>query len=83
MTKQLAAHIRSRIKAAGIKARVCVAQGGGFVQVFAPACDVTFTEDEQREIRIIGKVNGCTWVQGMEICIEQMTNPYDFRFYKA
>ena len=76
-----ATHIRNRVKAAGIVARVRVAPGGGCIQVFAPAFGVKFTEEEQRQIRLIGKCNGFTWVRGMEIDIEQMTNPDSFNFY--
>ena len=78
---QVAAHIRKRIKHAEINARVRVAPGGGSVQVFAPAYGVEFSEAEQREIRLIAKCNHLTWVRGMEIDIEQMTNPEHFSFY--
>ena len=82
-TTQAAAHIRNRIKHAGIPARVRVAPGGGVVQVIAPAFDVVFSDEDQREIRLIAKCNGFTWVRGLEIDIEQMTNPYEFNFYPA
>jgi hypothetical protein len=82
LTKE-AAHIRSRIKHAGIKARVRVAPGGGSIQVNAPSYEAVFSDEEQREIRLIAKVNGFTWVRGMEIVLEQMTNPSNFNFYKA
>lgn len=78
---QVTAHIRNRVKHAGIKARVRVAPGGGSIQVFAPAYGVEFSEAEQREIRLIAKCNRLTWVRGMEIDIEQMTNPAEFSFY--
>ena len=78
-----AAHIRSRIKHAGIKARVRVAPGGGSIQVNAPTHETVFSNEDQREIRLIAKVNGFTWVRGMEIVLEQMTNPSTFNFYKA
>lgn len=80
-TTQAAAHIRNRIKHAGIKARVRVAPGGGMVQVNAPAFDVVFDAAAQREIRLIAKVNGFTWARGMVIDIDQMTNPSEFNFH--
>ena len=79
----LAAHIRHRVKTAGVKARVRISPGGGSLQVVAPAYDAPFTNDEQREIRLIAKCNGLSWVRGVEIDIEQMTNPSEFHFYAA
>ena len=80
---QTAAHIRGRIRHAGIKARVRVAPGGGVVQVVAPTADAVFSDAAQREIRLIAKCNRLTWVRGMEIDIEQMTNPSVFSFYPS
>ena len=80
---KLAAHIRRRVKAAGIAARVRIAPGGGVLQVIAPAYDVEFAPAEQREIRLIAKCNGLAWVRGLEIDIEQMTGPRSFNFYPA
>jgi hypothetical protein len=80
---QAAAHIRHRVKVAGIKARVRVAPGGGSVQVLATSPEAVFDDAEQREIRLIAKVNGFTWVRGLEIDIDQMTNPHSFNFYRA
>jgi hypothetical protein len=81
--KEMTAHIRGRVKQAGIKARVRMAPGGGPIQVFAIAYGVEFTEEEQRTIRIIAKTNRLTLVRGSEIIIDQMTNPDDFHFYMA
>ena len=79
---QMAAHIRNRIKAAGIKANVRVAPGrGAVVQVNAPAYGVDFTEDQQREIRHIAVCNRLTWACGQPIDVDQMTNPHSFNFY--
>lgn len=83
MNTNQVAHIRNRIKAAGIKARVRLAPGGGSMQVFAPAYGLVFSEEEQRQIRLIAKCNRLTLVRGMEIDIEQMTNPETFSFYGA
>jgi hypothetical protein len=41
---------------------------------------VEFTEEEQREIRLIAKVNGLTHAQGLEIDIDQMTDPMQHTF---
>ena len=78
---KMAARIRNRIKKSGIKARVRVAPGGGFVQVNAPAFDAKFNEEEQYQIRLIAKVHGMTYVRGEEIDLIRMTNPETFSFY--
>lgn len=80
--KEMTTHIRHRIKVAGIAARVrmfeaCQVQ---YIQVFSTDYAVKFTDDQQRVIRDIAKVNGLTWVRGLEIKIEQMTNPDLFEF---
>jgi len=82
--RQFTAHMRNRIKVAGIKAHVRgqVICGDERVYVSSVAYDIAFTEDEQRTIRSIAVANGCTLVQGMPIVIEQMTNPHDFFFYR-
>jgi hypothetical protein len=80
-TTQQTAHIRSRIKHAGIKARVRIAPGGGALQVVAPAADAKFSADEQRQIQLIAKCNGFTFVRGLEIDLERTTNPHCFSFY--
>lgn len=78
---EMAKHIRKRIKAAGIKARVRKFDDNGCIQVNAPVYGVEFTEDEQREIRHIAKCNRLTLVRGLPIDVEQMTNPEAFNFY--
>lgn len=78
--KEMTAHIRNRIKAAGIKARVKM-QSEGVVAVDVPAFNVIFSDDEQRKIRLIAQVNRLTWVRSMPININQMTNPQEFKFY--
>ena len=77
--KEMTKHIRTCIKRHGIKARVRMFQDS--IQVFVPEYGIEFTEQEQREIRQIAKSNELTWVRGLEIVIEQMTNPHDFNFY--
>lgn len=80
--KEITAHIRGRIKHAGIKARVRLyeACGSRFIQIAGITPDAEFTDEQQREIRIIAQVNGLTLSRGMPIDIEQMTNPKQFDF---
>lgn len=81
--QEMVRHLRHRIKVAGIQARVrgFVSCGDEVVQVNTTHPDRQFTDDEQRTIRTIGDANRLTWVRGMPIDVEQMTNPYDFNFY--
>jgi hypothetical protein len=81
--KEMTAHLRKRIKIAGIKARVDMMDscGSKAIRVFGASPEATFTDEEQRQIRHIAKCNGLTWVRGMEIDVEQMTNPQSFHFY--
>ena len=81
--KEMTAHIRNRIKAAGIKAKCKMQEYCGCVviSVDVPAYEVSFNEAEQREIRLIAKVNRLTFVRGMEIQLDQMTNPKQFKFH--
>lgn len=79
-TKEMTAHLRSRIKAAGVKARVRFWPNGQ-IQVFAPAYGVQFTEEEQRAVRHIAVCNRLTWIRAQPISVEQMTNPDEFSFY--
>lgn len=80
--KEMTAHIRGRIKHEGIQARVRLYESCGslFIQVFGTTYEQDFTDDEQGTIRTIAVVNSLTWVQGMPIDIEQMTNPKQFNF---
>ena len=81
--KELTAHIRKRIKIAGIKARVAMQESCGdlVISVDVPKHDAEFSEEEQRAIRLIAKCNHLTRVRGMEIVVEQMTDPKGFKFY--
>ena len=80
--KEMTAHIRKRIKHEGIKARVRIAPGGGCIQVFVPFYGMGFSEDEQRKIKHIAICNKLTWVRQLPIIMDQITNPYDFKFYQ-
>lgn len=82
--KEMTAHIRRRIKAYGIKANVRMQDccgGAKVIQVNTPEYGLEFTEEQQRSIRHIASVNRLTWVKGLPIDVEQMTNPFDFNFY--
>jgi hypothetical protein len=77
----LTKHLRNRIKAAGIKALVHKSKSGNAIHVWVPNYDVDFSEDQQRTIRQIAVVNRLSWVRGLPIDVEQMTNPKNFVFY--
>lgn len=82
--KEMTAHIRRRLSVSGIKAS-CRKQticGARIVSVSPPAHNVEFTEDEQRQILLIGKVNGLTLVRGLAIETEgPMVHPHGVDFY--
>jgi hypothetical protein len=79
---EMTAHIRNRIKAAGIKARVRAQScGSASIQVNTPVYGQEFSSADQRAIRHIALCNKLTLVRGMEIIIEQDTNPFEFNFY--
>lgn len=81
--KDMTAHIRNRIKVAGIKAKVKMQEFCGYqvVAIDVPAYEIEFTAEEQRAIRHIAKCNGLTLSQGMEINVDLQANPKDFKFY--
>ena len=83
--KEMTAHIRDRIKAVGIKAKVRkwdeTPTMGGFIQINVPAYEAEFSEHEQRAIRNIAAVNGLTLVRGQPIDVERMTDPKTMSFY--
>lgn len=80
--KEMTASIRKRIKVAGIKARVDMAEACGvkYIRVFVPKFDATFTDDEQRKIRFIAKLNRLTRARRSEIDVERMTDPQSMHF---
>lgn len=81
--KEMTKHIRTCIKRHNIKAliRMQTICGDKIIQVNATEYGKEFTEQEQRDIREIATHNNLTWVKGLEIDTEQMTNPFDFNFY--
>ena len=78
--KEMTAHIRKRIKIAGIVCKTKMAAGGNII-VSVPEYGVEFSEEQQRAIRHIAICNKLTWVRAMPINVDQMTNPYDFSFF--
>jgi hypothetical protein len=76
--------IRNEIKAAGIKARIRVAPGGGQVQVISPSFETKFKESELKIILKTMEKNGFTNVQGIPIDVErqsQLIGKEQFNFY--
>jgi len=67
--KEMTKHLRSRIKAAGIQARVRMC--GNAIQVITPTYESRWTEEEQREINLIAQVNGLTLVRGMPVTLDK------------
>lgn len=79
---EMAKLIRSELKTAGIKARCRVTPGAtDSIQVFVPTFDARFTDDEQRTIRTMGVDHGLTWVRGLPIDVDRMTDPIEMSFY--
>lgn len=83
-----AATVRQALKVAGIAARCRVAPGSrDCVQVFTTQFAGTdgnrlrFTDIDQHTVRSIAIDLGLTWVRGLPIDIDQMTNPFGFDFY--
>lgn len=81
---EMTAHLRKRIAAEGIKARVrkCPGHKTG-IQVFPVAYGLEFTETEQRFIRNLAKINGLTLVRGLEIDVERMTDGHGMDFHTS
>jgi hypothetical protein len=83
--KEMTARIRNRIKQAGVKAKVSMQDicGSAVIYVRVPSYGITFSDEEQRTIRFIAKVNKLTWVQGQEIDVDRMTDPEGMKFFTA
>ena len=81
--KETAQTIREQLKAANVKAGCRVAPGKrkDCVQVYVPEFTVSFTDDEQRTIRTIAVELGLTWVRGLPIDVDRMTDPFQMNFY--
>lgn len=81
--KETAQTIREQLKAADVKARCRVAPGErkDCVQVISPAYNAPFSDDDQRTIRTIAVGLGLTWVRGLPINVDRMTDPDQMNFY--
>lgn len=75
--KEMTAHIRGRIKKAGIRARVKMNQPlkgwPGGITIDTPTFEAEFTADEARVIAEIAIANGLTKTRGMPIDLEIAT----------
>jgi len=71
--KEMTAHIRNRIKAAGIKAKCKMSEycGCKVITVAVPSFNARFTPDQIREFCMAAKANGLTFSQGLEIDPDQ------------
>ena len=78
--KEMTAHLRTRVKVAGIKASVAkyTSCGVNFVRVSVPTYDARFSEEEQRKIHLIAQSNGMTLSRGLPIIIDQFTSGSEF-----
>ena len=70
--KEMTAHIRNRLKAHKLNARVKMSEACGikYITVVTKNYGSSWTEQESREIAICAQVNGLTMAQGSEIDIE-------------
>lgn len=89
--KEMTAHIRGRIKASGIKARVSLytACGIRYIRVVTPSYEVKgFTSEELATLAIIAQVNRLTEAQSSPIdpaIMVQLTGKqqFDFEFHPS
>ena len=84
--KEITAHIRKRLKAAGIKAKCKMVSfcGCKTVQVAVPTYESRFTSEQIREFVTAAKVNGMTASRGMELDIEHeaaLTGKIQWNFF--
>lgn len=80
--KEMTANIRKRLQAEGVKARVDMAEACGvkYIRVYVTAPDLLFSENDQRTIRFIAKLNRLTRARRSEIDVERMTDPQSMHF---
>jgi len=83
--KEMTTHIRSRIKASGIKARVIGQRicDENRITIATPSYEVRFTSKELRDIAIIASANRLTMVMGVAIDInhiDRLTAKNEFVF---
>jgi uncharacterized protein YxjI len=77
--KEMTAHIRKRIKVAGIKAKVSMK--GNTISINVPTYESEFSIDEQKQIKHIAICNKLTSINSFPIDIDRHTNPHSFHFY--
>jgi len=67
--QEMTKHIRTRIKKAGVKARVIAATscGSQYIKVVTPSYEARWTEEETFQILLIAEANRLTLVRGMPI----------------
>lgn len=78
--KAAATHMRDFMKQKGIKARLKMWPPDNFV-VYTTGPTIEWTPEEQKTIRTEAKRLGLTWVRGLEIDPNRMTNPHSMAFY--
>jgi hypothetical protein len=80
--KETAAHIRGKLKAQKIPARVRIytACGTKYIQISGVKYDSEWTEKESVSIRLCAKANGLKGAQGSEINMNPILNPPSFNF---
>lgn len=81
--KEIAAHLRDRLRFEGIQARVQMRSycGEKVVAVAPTTYEGRFTHDEQRTIGAIADVNGLSFSQGMAIDTTHDNHGVGFTFF--
>lgn len=80
--KQKCSHMRAKLKAFGVKARVRMMDGA--IQVITPTFEYSWSHSELLEIAKCAIANRMTFVQGMEIdpsIVKQLTGRNQFDFF--
>lgn len=83
-TKEMTAHLRKRIRVAGIQARVSFYESCGSmcIKVTPASVAARFSDEQQRMIRLIAQVNGLTKARGLAIDLDRMTDDCGTVFYQ-
>lgn len=72
--QETAKHFRKRLSHEGIKARCQIDARWNMIRIYPPTFDASFSETEQRTIRLIAQCSHLTRSRGMAIDLEQMTD---------
>jgi len=80
--KEMTAHIRNRIKVAGIAAGCSkyTSCGVNWIRVSVTSYEQDFTPCEQSRIKLIAQSNGLTLARGLPINFDNSTNPKELHF---